>query len=100
MTPSDYPSNASLSVVAAEKTWLRGTGDEPAWPVLPPWQTYRRRTLRIGPWKAEHEEPEPPPPPELLTNESRLGKLIGHLICLTIAGPPTWLIELATELMQ
>lgn len=87
-------------VVAAEKTWLRGTGDEPAWPVLPPWQTYRRRTLRIGPWKAEDEEPEPPPPPELLTNESRLGKLIHHLICLTIAGPPAWLIELASQLMQ
>jgi hypothetical protein len=86
--------------VAAEKAWLHGTGEEPAWPELPLWQTYRRRVLRLGPWESEQEEHEEPPAPYLLTDETKLGKLADHLIPFTIGEPPTWLVELTSQLMR
>lgn len=36
------------AAIAAERAWLRGEAEEPAWPPFPPRSIYLNRGLRIG----------------------------------------------------
>jgi len=87
------------AAIAAERTWVHEDGEEPTWPDLPLWHTRPRRGVRIGAWNDARDVSDDEPAPELLANENRLGTLVDHLIPLTLAEPPPWVVGLASHLM-
>jgi hypothetical protein len=93
--------NRIAAAIAAEQKWLCEAGTEPGWPDLPPWVSFRRRGIRLpGGRKEEEKEADQTSLPELEIDEQRLGRLIGHLVPLTLGDCPRWLVELCDYLMR
>jgi hypothetical protein len=88
--------------IEAETHWLDGDDSrtEPAWPVLAPWHSRRRRHIRIGGYQVEEESGEPIAAPEMYVDEHALGILAGCLVPLTLGTIPEWLIGLAQHFMS
>lgn len=91
-----------VEAIEAEKGWLDGDGSqaEPAWPVLAPWHSRKRRHIRIGGYQVEEEPETAVAAPEMYVDEHALGILAGCLIPLTLGTVPEWLIGLARHLMS
>jgi hypothetical protein len=82
--------------IEAERRWLAGINEEPAWPALAPWHSRRRRSFRIGRHIVEEDSQMPRVPiPEMYVDEYALGILAGHLVPLALDEVPEWLISLA-----
>jgi hypothetical protein len=88
--------------IEAEKRWLDGDGSqaEPAWPMLAPWHSRRRRHIRIGGYEVEEEPETSVAAHEMYVDEHALGIVAGCLVPLTLGTVPEWVIGLARHLMS
>jgi hypothetical protein len=105
--PAEDAANLELhrkSIVQAidtEKRWLDRTEEaEPPWPAIAPWQSSRRRGIRLGPQIVEEEIEPSAVSPEMHVDEHVLGILVGHTIPLMIEQVPEWVISLAVHMMR
>jgi hypothetical protein len=88
------------AAIAAERRWLEGEGGEPTWPELPPLVSRPRRQIRIGGWTEVNDDELDHEVPAHYVDEHPLGRLVSHLIRLTVGDLPPWVVALATHLMR
>jgi hypothetical protein len=83
------------AAIDAEIQWLDGLCAEPPWPVLAPWHSRRRRSLRIDfGGRIGEEVDESQESAEEYVDEQALSNWIGCLVPLTMREP-AWIVSLA-----